>query len=134
MSGDYRMRLKKSLDACGASVSALADALGVSYQAAKKVMDGKSTAFTAANNTKAARFLGVDSDWLATGEGLMRRDVTQADHWRMIADEAARQLEGRAVSAANFLAVVDLLTAAIPSASIGGKIAATVRQHLRLVA
>lgn len=54
------------------TVSQLADALGVSYQAVKKVTDGKSAAFTAENNSKAAAFLGVSSDWLATGSGQAR--------------------------------------------------------------
>lgn len=51
------------------SVHQLADELGISYQAVKKVLDGSTSAFTAFNNSKAARFLKVSSDWLATGEG-----------------------------------------------------------------
>lgn len=59
------------------AVIALARELGVSPQAIQKVLDGKSNAFTAANNVKAARFLRVSSDWLATGEG----EMEQADLW-----------------------------------------------------
>ncbi len=53
----------------GATTTALAAAIGVSYQAVKKVLGGSSAAFSAANNSKAAKFLGVNSHWLATGEG-----------------------------------------------------------------
>jgi len=72
---DYKDRLKRAmLEAPGAPVTTqqLADKLGVSYQAVKKVLDGKSSAFDARNNAKAAEFLGVRSDWLAIGEGPMR--------------------------------------------------------------
>jgi SOS-response transcriptional repressor LexA len=48
---------------------ALADALGLSYQAVKKVLDGKTTSFTAINNDRAAEFLKVSSGWLAHGGG-----------------------------------------------------------------
>ena len=49
----------------------LAEELGVSYVAVKKVLDGQTRAFTAENNSRAAAFLGVSPDWLATGEGEM---------------------------------------------------------------
>lgn len=49
----------------------LAKELGVSYVAVKKVLDGQTHAFTAENNSRAAAFLGVSPDWLATGEGEM---------------------------------------------------------------
>lgn len=49
----------------------LAKELGVSYVAVKKVLDGQTHAFTAENNSRAAAFLGVSPDWLATGEGDM---------------------------------------------------------------
>jgi phage repressor protein C with HTH and peptisase S24 domain len=51
------------------SATELADGIGISYQAVKKVLEGTSTAFTAANNSAAARILDVNSDWLATGQG-----------------------------------------------------------------
>lgn len=68
---EYKDRLATAM---GESISAkqLADALKVSYQAVKKVIEGKSAAFTAENNSKAAKFLQISSDWLATGEGEMR--------------------------------------------------------------
>ena len=49
----------------------LSKALGISYVAVKKVLDGQTKAFTAENNSLAASFLGVSPDWLATGEGSM---------------------------------------------------------------
>lgn len=49
----------------------MSKALGISYVAVKKVLDGQTKAFTAENNSLAASFLGVSPDWLATGEGTM---------------------------------------------------------------
>jgi len=46
---------------------------GVSYQAVKKVMQGKSTCFDTIHNVEAAKLLGVASDWLAIGEGPRER-------------------------------------------------------------
>jgi phage repressor protein C with HTH and peptisase S24 domain len=51
------------------TTSQLAEGMGVSYQAVKKVLDGFSSAFSASNNSVAARLLNVNSDWLATGQG-----------------------------------------------------------------
>lgn len=52
----------------------LADALGVSYNAAKKLLEleGKTKSLTAENNAKAAALVEVDPDWLATGKGEAR--------------------------------------------------------------
>jgi phage repressor protein C with HTH and peptisase S24 domain len=66
---DYSERLKLALKQSGLTIQMLADALGISYQATKKAVDGKTKAFTAANSLKAARVMGVSPDWLATGEG-----------------------------------------------------------------
>jgi SOS-response transcriptional repressor LexA len=68
---EYSERLRSALGARGVSVSQLAAGMGVSYQAVKRVLDGLSKAFSAANNTKAAAFLRVSPDWLATGAGSM---------------------------------------------------------------
>ena len=65
---DYNERLKLALKQSGFTTQALADALGISYQAAKKALDGKTKAFTASNNQRAANLLGVSAEWLATGE------------------------------------------------------------------
>ncbi len=68
---DYAGRLKAAMDARGVTVAQLANGIGASYQGVKRVLDGLSKAFSAANNTKAASFLSVSPDWLATGEGAM---------------------------------------------------------------
>lgn len=47
----------------------VAEALGISQQALGLVLRGVSKSLTAENNTKAARLLGVNPDWLATGIG-----------------------------------------------------------------
>ena len=67
---EYRERLRQAMGS-SISIAQLACALDISYQAVKKLLDGKSTSFTAINNTKAARYLGVNPDWLATGTGEM---------------------------------------------------------------
>lgn len=51
------------------SVTSLSKQLKISYQAVKKVYDGKSGAFNSENNSKAAALLKVSADWLATGKG-----------------------------------------------------------------
>jgi hypothetical protein len=67
--GDYQQRLLDSMKHASVDEHALAKALQVSYQAVKKVTEGKTNAFNAYNNAKAAQFLGVGSGyWLATGE------------------------------------------------------------------
>lgn len=48
---------------------ALATALKVTPQAIEKFFRDSSKAMSAANNSRAAKHLRVDSDWLATGEG-----------------------------------------------------------------
>jgi hypothetical protein len=54
------------------STQKLADALGVSYQSVKKVLDGSSRAFNVENHHRAADFLNISARWLALGEGLAR--------------------------------------------------------------
>lgn len=56
----------------GASEHDLAKALGVSYQAIKKVLLGTTKMLKADHNLLAAKYLRVDSEWLATGEGSAR--------------------------------------------------------------
>jgi antitoxin HigA-1 len=71
----YGMRLQQALDVAGKDRKALAEALGMSVQAVGQVITGGRSGaqmFNAENSAKAARFLGVDHHWLATGEGQMR--------------------------------------------------------------
>ena len=71
----YASRLQQAMRDAGRdpddtnSIGWLAEQLRVSYQAAKKAVDGATKALTAENNVRAARALGVNSEWLATGEG-----------------------------------------------------------------
>lgn len=64
----YGRRLEKALKTSNKSRKDLAKALEISVQAIGDAIRGKTASFTAANNAKAANFLGVDGDWLATGE------------------------------------------------------------------
>lgn len=70
---DYKDRLVKAMAAAQMKTSDLAERLGVSYQAIKKVVDGNTKALTAENSARAAQLLNVSSDWLALGEGAMSR-------------------------------------------------------------
>lgn len=65
----YKDRLREAMNDAGVKTQALADALGVSYQACRKVLIGETNSFTAANNSRAAEFLGVSPSWLADGTG-----------------------------------------------------------------
>jgi hypothetical protein len=73
----YAARLRLAMRQAGhdpstsTGVSWLSNAIGVTYQAAKKAIDGETKALTAENNVRAARSLCCDSEWLATGEGSM---------------------------------------------------------------
>lgn len=66
---EYKKRLAQAMADAGIKATALADEMGLSYQAVKKVLDGHSKAFSSKNNSTAARILRVNSDWLATGHG-----------------------------------------------------------------
>lgn len=68
----YGKRLEKALEMAGKDRQALAAALGISPQAVGQVITGGRSgvqAFTAENSARAAKFLGVNHFWLATGEG-----------------------------------------------------------------
>lgn len=100
---DYSGRLESALDDAGKSIHDLADELKVTYQAIKKVLDGKSKMLTADRNVQAARYLNVDSEWLATGKG--NRTPTRST-WPLSSDllaalrtaspQALRQVENAA--------------------------------------
>lgn len=72
---DYKDRLAEAMRDRSVSASALAKQLKISYQAVKKVLDGKSGAFTASNNDEAAAFLSVSSRWLSRGVGPKHLDA-----------------------------------------------------------
>lgn len=73
---DYWDRLQAALKHASKSLKDLQEHLGVSYQAMKKVADGKTKALSAENHSRAARFLGVNGHWLATGEESMLGEKT----------------------------------------------------------
>ena len=82
---EYRDRLHIAMQERSVSARELADRLGMTYQAVKKVLDGKSAAFNAVNHAVAAKYLGVRSDWLALGEDPMRpRDVEPDRQWPFV--------------------------------------------------
>lgn len=86
----YAERLRDAMG--GTSMQALADALGLSYNAVKKVLNGGTGYFKLPNHYAAADFLKVDPRWLATGEG-DRAPKPQAPieaDWRTIAITLAR--------------------------------------------
>lgn len=65
----YGKRLQEALKHSKKSRQQLADAMGISVQGVGQVL--RKGAFTAENNTLAANFLCVSSDWLAAGIGEM---------------------------------------------------------------
>ena len=70
----YGKRLNQALEATKKSRKQLASELGCSVQAIGMVITGAGgieRTLSALNNVKAAKFLRVDSYWLATGEGEM---------------------------------------------------------------
>lgn len=73
----YGSRLLIAMEVKNATRKDLATALGVSVQAVGDVLRGKSGAFTAENNAKAARHLGVNPNWLATGNGQMQSPIDE---------------------------------------------------------
>jgi len=64
-------RFQAALKHANSSVSDVARATGLSYQALKKVLDGKTKSQDAKNNLAIAQYLGVSSEWLSSGEGEM---------------------------------------------------------------
>jgi hypothetical protein len=66
---DFQSRLAWAMERAKVSTNVLAGHLGVSYQAIRKLELGTSKSMNAANNELTASFLGVNSYWLATGEG-----------------------------------------------------------------
>lgn len=74
---DYWERLQEAMTHAKVTLKDLQAHLGVSYQAMKKVADGKTKSLSAGHNSHAARFLGVNAHWLATGEETMELQAQQ---------------------------------------------------------
>lgn len=71
MVDSYQERLALAMKNAEVSVAQLAKEVGITYQAVKAVVDGKSAGFGIINNVRVAAALKVNSDWLATGDGNM---------------------------------------------------------------
>lgn len=69
----YGQRLARAMKLRGRSGAELARALGVKPQAIYQVLSGSTKSLTADNHLKAARFLSLSPDWLASGRGDMTR-------------------------------------------------------------
>lgn len=78
---DFASRLSKALAHSKKKRKALAAALGVSVQAIGQVLNGDTKAMSADNCARAARFLGIDGYWLATGDG----DMTDGEEAELLA-------------------------------------------------
>lgn len=63
------------MKARGVSVSRLAKAVGMSYQGIKKIVNGKTQEMDASNCIKISSFLGINAEWLRTGEGARELDA-----------------------------------------------------------
>lgn len=100
-------RLAQALALRQKSAQQLAVAIGVTYQAIKKVIDGKTTALTAFNTFEAAKALNISAEWLATGRGdmlsaavcplteqLRQTWLQAAEPERRMAENAARNVLG----------------------------------------
>jgi len=79
----YKDRLEMAMKRKGVKISALAKAIGMTYQGIKKVMDGDGASLNSTNNAAAARFLGVSSDWLASNTGDMLDGQSASDQPRL---------------------------------------------------
>lgn len=74
----YSDRLILAMQRRGVNVTTLSKAVGLTYQGVKRVVDGQSKAFTAANNELVATYLGVSPGWLATGRGDMEGETVSS--------------------------------------------------------
>ncbi len=105
----YSARLAAAMGST--STQAIADHLGVSYQAVKKVLIGASKFFTLPNHYKVSDFLGVNPRWLATGEGdrLPEQPPGLVADWRTVALSLAQRHphESKRVELADFIRRVD---------------------------
>lgn len=85
---DYGVRLESALAARRVTLRQLANHLGITYQAVKRVTDGKTVEFSASNHAKAAAYLNISPDWLLTGAG----DMTPSSSMGQVMSGKARQL------------------------------------------
>jgi len=80
MVDDYATRLKLALGGDSPElIKRLANELGLTYNAVKKVVMGDSNFFSVPNHFKAARLLKVRAEWLGLGEAPMRPAAGEPD-------------------------------------------------------
>jgi hypothetical protein len=93
---EYKDRLAEAMRDANVTAKGLAGELGLSYQAVKKVLDGKSASFTAQNHDLVATLLKVSSSWLANGIGSKNANSTYDQNMGtgglLVLDEAHRAL------------------------------------------
>ena len=112
---DYCARFQQAMRESGKTEQQIADHLDVSYQAVRKLMTGGTKMLNAANNVKAARFMGVDSEWLATGVADPERVQLAGDEAAMLA--AFRRLPSTGLPRGQALGYIERLA---EGASLGG--------------
>lgn len=108
---NYWDRLGPELKARKMSRQQFADALGVSYQAVKKVADGGSPG--SENNLKAAKLLGLNPLWLATGED-PKTGFNLADLPHTAEQNTPPTQSGQAQTATNNVAQAELGATKVP--------------------
>lgn len=118
----YAARLQAAMRAAGknpedrGTATWLAQRLEVTYQAARKAISGETKMLTAENNVRAARALGVDSEWLATGDGSMLQPVTKLTEAEVELISNCRRLDPERLEKVVFLAEALLPPAPQPTA------------------
>jgi transcriptional regulator with XRE-family HTH domain len=82
---DFKGRLQEAMAFAGHANQRkwLADQIGVTQSALTLLINGQTKNLSAENAARAARALGVDFYWLATGEGEMKADTSST--WRQVA-------------------------------------------------
>jgi phage repressor protein C with HTH and peptisase S24 domain len=116
----YADRLLLAMRQRDVDVTTLAKALGMSYQGVKRVTEGKSKAFTAANNEEAAHFLRVSPRWLATGQGEMDAGaIRPPDPWPL---PFVNEAEVRALSEEQLTALGVAVALAVAQLKLGIKV------------
>lgn len=80
-------RLSAAMNDRNATVSALAKAVGMSYQGIKKIVDGKTKEIDASNCIKISSYLQISSEWLSTGTGSRTTEVASAPSQPVASDD-----------------------------------------------
>lgn len=75
----YSERLNAAMEFAKKNRKDVADALSISQAAVGRILNTDGATFSAENNSVAAQFLNVNSDWLATGDGTMERNISDSN-------------------------------------------------------